>query len=78
MFQKIEKFTQTKILLPKILRNLKTKFRYKFGGSLRLAITLLNKIKITRYFENLIVELHVLYTLNIHVKFCVNRILFTL
>ena len=39
--------------------------------------TLLNKINITTYFENLTVELHVLYALNIHVKFCVNRILFT-
>ena len=31
----------------------------------------------TIYFENLTIELHVLYVLNIHVKFCVNRILFT-
>ena len=36
------------------------------------------KKKITIYFENLIVELHVLYTLNTHIKFCVNQILFTI
>ena len=38
----------------------------------------LNKINITTYFENLIIELYVLYALNTHVKFCVNRILFTI
>ena len=36
----------------------------------------LNKINITTYFENLIIELYVLYALYTHVKFCVNRILF--
>ena len=36
----------------------------------------LNKINITTYFENITVELYVLYALNIHVKFCVNWILF--
>ena len=30
------------------------------------------------YFENLTVGLHVLYVLNTHVKFHVNRILFTI
>ena len=30
----------------------------------------LNKINITIYFKNLTVELHVLYTLNTHVKLC--------
>ena len=30
------------------------------------------------YFENLIVKLHVLYVLNMRVKFYVNRILFTI
>ena len=39
---------------------------------------LLNKINITTYFRNLTVELHVLYALNTHVKFCVNWILFTI
>ena len=53
-----------------------TKFRHKIGCSVRL--TLLNKINITTYFENLIVELHVFYSLNIHIKFCVNQILFTI
>ena len=38
----------------------------------------LNKINITTYFENLTIELHVIYALNTHVKFCVNRILFTI
>ena len=42
------------------------------------ATNLLNKINITTYFENLTVELHVLYALNIRVKFCVNRISFTI
>ena len=36
----------------------------------------LNKISTTIYFENLTVELHILYALNINVKFCVNKILF--
>ena len=35
-------------------------------------ITLLNKINIIIYFENLIVELHVFYAFNTHIKFCVN------
>ena len=42
------------------------------------AITLLNKINITTYFKNITIELHVFYVLNTHVKFCVNRILFTI
>ena len=37
--------------------------------------SLLNKINITTYFENLTIKLHVLYTFNTHVKFSVNRIL---
>ena len=36
------------------------------------ATTSFNKINITIYFENLIVELYVLYALNLLVKFCVN------
>ena len=43
-----------------------------------LATILLNIINIIIYFENLITELHVLYTFNTHVKFCANRILFTI
>ena len=31
-----------------------------------------------KYFENLTIKLHVLYSLNTHVKFCVNQILFTI
>ena len=42
------------------------------------ATTLPNKINITSYFENLTIELHVLYPLNTHFKFCVNWILFTI
>ena len=30
------------------------------------------------YFKNLTIGLHITYTLNTHVKFCVNRILFTI
>ena len=30
------------------------------------------------YFENLITGLHIIYTLDTHVKFCVNRMLFIL
>ena len=44
----------------------------------KLVVALLNIIYITTYFENLTVELHVLYALNTHVKFCVNQILFTI
>ena len=40
--------------------------------------TLTKKINMTTYFENLTVGLHVLYVLNIHVKFHSNRILFTI
>ena len=39
---------------------------------------LTQKINITTYFENLIVEFHVLYALNTHVNFCVNWMLFTI
>ena len=42
------------------------------------AINSLNKINITAYFENLTVELYVLYALNTHVNFCVNWLLFTI
>ena len=63
--------------LTKKKKKLWTKFSHKNSCSLR-PIILLNKINITTYFENLTVELHVLYTLNTHVKFCVNRILFTI
>ena len=30
------------------------------------------------YFENLIFRLHILYVININVKFCINQILFTI
>ena len=30
----------------------------------------------TTFFENLVIELHILYALNTHDKFCGNRILF--
>ena len=54
-----------------------TNFSYKIGSSLKVT-TLLNKINIITYFENLTVELHFLYVLNTHVKFGVNQILFTI
>ena len=38
----------------------------------KLVITSINKINITSYFENLTVQLYVLFTLNTHVKFCIN------
>ena len=44
----------------------------------KLVVVLLSKMNITTYFENLTVELHILYTLNTHVKFCINQILFTI
>ena len=43
-----------------------------------LATTLLNIINIIIYFEYLIAKLHVFYAFNTHVKFCVNKILFTI
>ena len=39
-------------------------------------MTLFNKINITTYFENITIELYILYTLNTHAKFCINLILF--
>jgi len=42
------------------------------------AIISFKKISIVTYFENLIIRLHILYTLNIYVKFCANKILFTI
>ena len=43
-----------------------------------LRTKLLNKINITTYFENLTIKLRVLHALSTCVKFCVNRILFTI
>ena len=51
-------------------------FKYGKNWLQTQATTLLNKINITIYFENLTFELHGLYALNTHVKFCVNLILF--
>ena len=59
----LSKFTYNKKILSKVIVK---------------ATNLLNKINITTYFENLIVELYVLYALNILVKFYVNWILFTI
>ena len=36
------------------------------------------KINIVIYFENLTIELHILYVLNIRIKFYINRMLFTI
>ena len=43
-----------------------------------MATTSTKKINITTYFENLTIELHVFYILIMHVKFRVNRMLFTI
>ena len=37
-----------------------------------------NNLLLNLYFKNLIVELHILYVLNMHANFHVNRMLFTL
>ena len=50
-----------------------TKFVYKLNYS---TTTPTNKINMTIYFKNLTIRLHVLYVLNTHVKFCVDRMLF--
>ena len=36
------------------------------------------KINIVIYFENLTIELHIFYVLNIHIKFYISRMLFTI
>ena len=54
------------------MRSLATKLVVVYGT------TSLKKINIVTYFENLTVGLHVLYNFNIHVKFYVNRMLFTI
>ena len=80
-------FTFNKKILSKVIANFEAKlclymfynnFDYikRLGQS--LVTNLLNKINITIYFENLTVELHVLYVLNAHIKFCANWILFTI
>ena len=43
-----------------------------------MATTLTKKINTVSYFENLTITLHVHYVFNVHVKFCVNWILFTI
>ena len=52
-------------MLVNIINDINIIIRRKFSYK----IDLLNKINITTYFKNLIVELHVLYALNTHVKF---------
>ena len=69
IFKKKKKYASLKLTLF-IGQNLVTK--------LVVPTTLLNKINITTYFENSTVKLHVLYTLNTHVKFCVNHIFYTI
>ena len=43
-----------------------------------MTIALIEKISMFIYFENLFVEVLVLYVLNIHIKFHVNQTLFTI
>ena len=57
----LPKFTYNKNILSKVVTK---------------TTNLLNKINITTYFKNLIVELYVLYAYNTHVKICVKQILF--
>ena len=58
------------------IKKKKKKFSYKIDYSLKLQFFL--NINITIYFENLIIELHVIYVLNTYVKFCANKISFTI
>jgi len=39
---------------------------------------LTKNINIIIYFENLLIRLHVFYVFNMDIKFCVNRMLFTI
>ena len=41
-------------------------------------VTILNNLLMNLYFENSTIELHVLYILNMHTKFHINWILFTI
>ena len=62
-----------------IIKNEYTKYKVWLQNWLYpKTINFLNKINITIYFENLTVKLYVLYTFITHVKFYVNRILFTM
>ena len=54
-----------------------TNFSYKISYSLRLQPYSIS-LTLIIYFENLTVELHVLYAFNTNVKFCDNWILFTI
>ena len=62
--------------------NYKKEIEFELGQSLAIKLVVILgynlKINIESYFKNLIVELHVLYSLNTYVKFCVNQILFTI
>jgi len=52
-----------------------------FGNQIvkiKLATIFFRKINIGTYFKNSVIRLYVLYTFNIHTKFCVNQILFTI
>ena len=50
----------------------KKKIKVKVLRITRLVTTLFKKINITKYFENLIIGLHILYALNTYGKFCAN------
>ena len=51
---------------------------YGFINGQSLAIIPTKKINMTIYFENLTVGLNVCYVFTMHIKFCANRILFTI
>ena len=51
---------------------------YGFINGQSLVIIPTKKINMTIYFENLTVGLNVRYVFTMHIKFCANRILFTI
>ena len=81
----LSNFTFNKKILSKVIANFKAKLcLYMFYNNFdyikrlgqNLVTNLLNKIKNFTYFDNLTVEFYILYSLNTHDKFCVNKILF--
>ena len=43
-----------------------------------MTIILIKKIKMTKNFKILIITFHILYVFNMHIKFHLNRVLFTI
>ena len=61
-----------------IVRTYNVMVRFSKGQSLTTKLVVGLNYNLTTYFRNLTVELHILYALNTHVKFCVHLILFTI